>query len=69
MNLQATNINGWFKDTDTGLVINKNEEDFRRFEEQKAQYKEYKRTQAEIANVKKEMEELKQLVLRKMSDV
>lgn len=69
MTLVSTNIKGWYKDPDTGMIINTNEEDFQRFEAQKAQLKEYKRTQKQITDVRKEMEELKQLVLRKINDV
>lgn len=63
--LLNTNIDGYKKDQDTGIVINTNYDDYDRFVLQKNQHKEYLKTKEDIASLQKEMLEMKRLLLEK----
>ena len=68
--LVKTNIPGYLKDTDSGAVINTNEADFIRYQAQVNQRREYLKTQAELEDLRKQMQEMKELMLsRKTTDV
>lgn len=60
-----TNVEGYKKDKETGVVINTNYDDYARFVSQKNQYKEYLKTKEDIASLQTEMAELKRLLLEK----
>jgi hypothetical protein len=60
-----TNVEGYKKDKDTGIVINTNYDDYARFVLQKNQHKEYLKTKEDIASLQTEMAELKKLLMEK----
>lgn len=68
LTLAKTNIPGYYKDEDTGGVINMNDEEYRIFLRQKNQYKEYKTTLDQVNELKKELEEMKKLFVEKLKN-
>jgi hypothetical protein len=60
-----TNVEGYKKDKDTGIVVNTNYDDYSRFVLQKNQHKEYLKTKEDIASLQMEMAELKKLLMEK----
>lgn len=67
--LMTTDYDGFYKDKETGLIINTNHADYDRFVQQKNQHKEYIKTKEDIANLQKEMLEMKRLLLEKTKNV
>lgn len=70
MALVKTNIYGYYKDEESGVIINKNEDEYKHYLAQKALHREHLKTLREVNELKREMEEIKQLLLdRKSKDV
>lgn len=67
-NLLKTEIKGYFKDRDTGSVINTNFDEYEVFIAQKNQHKEYLKTKEDIASLQTEMAELKRLLVEKIKN-
>ena len=67
--LLTTDFSGFYKDKETGIVINTNHSDYDRFIQQKNQHKEYLKTKEDIASLQKEMLEMKRLLLEKDKNV
>lgn len=67
--LLNTNIDGYLKDSETGIVINTNHADYERYLQQKNQHKEYLKTKEDIAFLQREMLEMKKLLLKKDDNV
>jgi hypothetical protein len=63
--LLKTDVSGYVKDEETGVVINTDFSDYDRYTSQKNQHKEYLKTKEDIAHLQTEMEELKKLLLEK----
>ena len=66
--LMNTDVDGYKKDKDTGVVVNTNQVDYDRFMQQKAQHKEYLKTKQDIASLQTEMVEIKRLLLEKINN-
>lgn len=67
--LLTTDVIGYYKDKETGIVINTDLSDYDRFIQQKNQHKEYLKTKEDIASLQKEMLEMKRLLLEKDKNV
>lgn len=67
--LMKTNVDGFVKDKETGIVINTNYDDYDRYVQEKNQHKEYVQTKEDIANLQKEMLEMKRLLMEKTKNV
>lgn len=67
--LVKTNLPGYYKDGETGAVINTNYTEYEKFLAQKNQYLEYLKTKRDISELKSELEELKKLLLEKVKNV
>jgi len=67
--LMTTDYDGFYKDKETGLIINTNQSDYDRYVQQKNQHKEYIKTKEDIANLQQEMLEMKRLLLEKTNNV
>lgn len=65
--LIKTNVNGFYKDPNTGAVINMNEDEYRMYKSQKNQHKEFMKTLNQVDELKRELEELKRLMLEKVN--
>lgn len=61
--LVKTNIPGYYKDENSGLIVNTNETEYDRYVMQKIQHKEYMKTKEQITSLKNEMAEIKKLLL------
>lgn len=61
--LVKTNIPGYYKDEDTGLVVNTNLNEYDRYVMQKIQHREYLKTKEQITSLQNEMAEIKRLLL------
>lgn len=68
MSLVKTNIDGYYKDATSGVVINMNDAEYRTYLGQKQQYKEYKATLDQVTELKKELEEMKKLFMEKIQN-
>jgi hypothetical protein len=68
-NLLKTDLEGYVKDEETGVVLNTDFSDYDRFVQQKNQHKEYLKTKQDIASLQQEMAELKRLLLEKTKNV
>jgi hypothetical protein len=66
--LVKTNITGYYKDPDSGMVINMNETEYHSYLSQKNQYKEYRATLDQVSELKKELEEMKKLFMEKIKN-
>lgn len=64
-----TNIDGYLKDEETGVIVNTNLGDYERFVLQKRQHLEYLQTKDNITKLQEEMAELKRLLLEKTKNV
>jgi len=67
--LLKTEVDGYVKDEETGIVINTNYSDYDRYVSQRNQHKEYVKTRQDIASLQSEMVELKRLLLEKTKNV
>lgn len=67
--LMTTDVTGYYKDKETGVIINTDMSDYERFIQQKNQHKEYLKTKEDIASLQKEMLEMKRLLLEKSKNV
>lgn len=65
--LIKTNVKGYYKDPNTGAVINNNDDEYKQYLNQKVQFKEYSKTINEVADLKREMEELKKLLMERLN--
>lgn len=68
-NLLKTELEGYVKDEESGVILNTDFSDYDRFVAQKAQHKEYLKTKNDIASLQMEMAELKRLLLEKTKNV
>jgi|LakMenEpi03Aug12_release.lakeMendotaPanAssembly.Ray.scaffolds.fasta_scaffold207788_2 hypothetical protein len=66
--LLKTEIKGYFKDEESGGVINTNFDEYDVFIAQKNQHKEYLKTKEDIASLQSEMVELKRLLVEKIKN-
>lgn len=75
MTFVKTNLSGYFKDPATGFIVNRNEADFKLYETQKQLYKERIRAEietrkalGEIEDLKKQMQEFKEMLQSRKAD-
>lgn len=66
--LTKTNIPGYYKDEETGFVVNTNHSEYDRFVMQKMQHMEYLKTKEQISSLQAEMIEIKRLLLEKKNN-
>lgn len=65
MSLQKTNHNGYYKDNNTGAIINNNEDEYRLYRSQKEQFLEFIRMKKELNSLSSDVQQLKKLLLDK----
>lgn len=62
--LQKTNIDGFYKDMNTGAIINKKDSDLLTYRQQVAYHNEMTKVQKEVVNIANELSELKSLMFK-----
>lgn len=62
--LQKTNTPGFFKDTETGAIINKNEMDYEKFKAAREEIKKNKQMAVKIDSLENELKDIKSLLLQ-----
>lgn len=67
--LVKTNIPGYYKNVETGVVINTDTAEYDRYVSQVNQHREYIKTKEDIRSLKLQMEEMKRLILEKAKNV
>lgn len=68
MSLIKTNIDGYYKNPESGVVINMNDAEYRAYLAQKKHDKEYRATLEQVNELKRELEEMKQLFREKLQN-
>ena len=61
---QKTNTPGFFKDTETGALINKNEIDYQKFKSSREELKKNKQMAVKIDSLENELKDIKNLLLQ-----
>jgi hypothetical protein len=69
VSFNKTNIPGYSKDKKTGVVINTQESELQSYKKQRAAILENKKLKEEVENLKKEMAEQKELMLKVLLEV
>lgn len=64
-----TNISGYYKDRETGSIINTNYDEYERYLSQRNQHRDYVKTKQDIESLKEEMAEMKKLLMEKIKNV
>ena len=62
--LQKTNTPGFYKDTDTGVIINKNDTDYEKFKAAREEIKKSKQLAVRMDNLETELKDIKSLLLQ-----
>ena len=62
--LQKTNTPGFYKDTETGAIINKNDTDYEKFKAAREEIKKNKQLAVRMDNLETELKDIKSLLLQ-----
>lgn len=62
--LQKTNTPGFYKDTETGVIINKNDTDYEKFKAAREEIKKNKQIAVRMDNLETELKDIKSLLLQ-----
>jgi hypothetical protein len=62
--LQKTNTPGFYKDTETGAIINKNDTDYEKFKAAREEIKKNKQLAVRMNNLETELKDIKSLLLQ-----
>ena len=62
--LQKTNTPGFYKDTETGAIINKNDTDYEKFKAAREEIKKNKQVVARMDNLETELKDIKNLLMQ-----
>ena len=62
--LQKTNTPGFFKDTETGAIINKNELDYNKYKAGREEVKKNKQVVSRMDNLETELKDIKNLLMQ-----
>ena len=62
--LQKTNTPGFYKDTESGAIINKNDTDYEKFKAAREEIKKNKQLAVRMDNLETELKDIKSLLLQ-----